>query len=264
MESLSIHKKIAVLRKMRGLKRSQFAEILGVSDDAIRTWEKGSRTPDSFHLLALADALNVSLDVFRDDATTLDLPRPDFGSAAAESPKNEETAFDGVPLRFGSSEPDTKQKEILDFCSAYLETLDDSFFIKGAGQNSEYGTGRYFWESQIDMLLFIGFVPDFEKNHPEYAFSISVNTENPLDAEDLSGFNALQIRESEYENWIYLPVKCPLKKDGAFYPKELREACDKALVDAMKIARKSLERTMERFISQKAAENQTKFGKFAH
>jgi len=48
------------------------------------------------------------------------------------------------------------------------------------------------------------------------------------------------------------------------FSNELREACDKALVDAMKIARKSLERTMERFISQKAAENQTKYGKFAH
>ena len=264
MDSLSIHKKIAVLRKMRGLKRSQLAEILDVSHDAIRTWERGSRTPDSFHLIDLADALNVSLDVFRDDATTLDIPRPDFGSMLTESPKNENPVFNGIPLRFGSSEPNSKQKEILDFCSAYLETLDDSFFIKGAGQNSEYGTGRYFWERQIDMLLFIGFVPSFEKKNPKYAFSISVNTEIPLDADDLSEFNALQVREDEFENWIYLPIKYSLKKDGAFYPKELREACDKALADAMKIARKSLERTLERFISQKAAENQTKYGKFAH
>ena len=261
---MSASEKIRALAKMRKMNAPQIADKMGISDDAVRSWMYGNKHPDFFNFLALADALNVSLDVFRDDATTLDLPRPDFGSAAAESPKNEETAFDGVPLRFGSSEPDTKQKEILDFCSAYLETLDDSFFIKGAGQNSEYGTGRYFWERHIDMFFFIGFVPSFEKNHPEYAFSISVNTENPLDAEDLSGFNALQVRENEYENWIYLPIKFPLRKDGAFYPKELREACDKALADAMKIARKSLERTMERFISQKAAENQTKYGKFAH
>ena len=201
MDSLSIHKKIAVLRKMRGLKRSQLAEILDVSHDAIRTWERGSRTPDSFHLIDLADALNVSLDVFRDDATTLDIPRPDFGSMLTESPKNENPAFNGIPLRFGSSEPNSKQKEILDFCSAYLETLDDSFFIKGAGQNSEYGTGRYFWERQIDMLLFIGFVPSFEKKHPEYAFSISVNTEIPLEGRILS------ILESEDGKEIFVLSK---------------------------------------------------------
>lgn len=250
MEKLSVHQKIAVLRKMRGLKRSQLAEMLTVSDDTVRTWEKGSRTPDSFHLIDLGTVFNVSLDVFRDDALTLDLPRPNFNQ--------NDLSFANTPLRFGSTEPNTKQKEILDFYSAYLETLDSAFFVKGAGQNSEHGTGRYFWEKQIDMLMFIGFVPRFEKEHPECAFSVSVNTETPLPKDTLTEYNALQITDNAEENWLYVPISCDLKKNGALYPKKLREATDKALVCAMKIARESLESTMQKFIALKATANHTK------
>ena len=49
----------------------------------------------------------------------------------------------------------------------------------------------------------------------------------------------------------------------ALYPKELREATDKALVSAMKIARKSLEIILQKCIALKATANHTKDSRFS-
>lgn len=56
------------LRKKAGVTQKQLAQVLGVSDQTIRNWEKGREEPRLFlwQVKALCDTLNCSLD---------DLPR---------------------------------------------------------------------------------------------------------------------------------------------------------------------------------------------
>ena len=259
---MTLSDKIQLIRKEKGLKVAQLAERTQVSDDAVRAWERGTRVPELDNLIKLADAFEVSLDVFRQDALNLDLPHP-LSAVQNSLEKADELTANGIPLKFGSTEPNEQQKSILDFCNAYLETLDSNFFIKGVGQNSEYGTGRYFWESKIDLLLWIGFTPSLQKENPDYALSVAVNTETPLSEDIVAECNALQITDNAEENWVYVPINAKLEKLGGRYTKALREAADSALVTTMKIARKSLESTMQKFIMLKATENHTKQSAFA-
>lgn len=224
---------IRKLRNERNWSQATLGEKIDVDDALIRKWENGKRRNIWFESVEkLADAFEVSMDVFRQD-------------------KSDDPFVDGIPLRFGSSIPNEKQKQILDFCNAYLETLDGEFFVKGTGQNSEYGTGRYFWESKIDLLMFIGFTPSFLKSHPEYALSVCINTEKRLSETELADFNVLQITDGEDENWIYVPIRCAIGKEDGLYTNQLRVATDTALFTVMQIARKTLEINMNNFINKK-------------
>lgn len=237
---MTIQEKIKLLRKEKGLKQAELAEKCHVSDAAVGAWEQGVRIPHLDNLVSLADAFKVSLDVFRPDAVSLDLPHPNDNAGISYN----EPVYNGIPLRFGSSEPHGQQSRILDFCTSYLNTLDDKFFVKGVGQNSEYGTGRYFWESKIDLLMWIGFTPSLQEKHSGYTFSVAVNTETPLPAESLVDFNALQITDGPDENWVHVPIMTSEEKDCDLYSPHLHKSVDTALCGAMKIARKSLENTM--------------------
>ena len=256
---MTLQEKIKLLRKEQGLKQAQFAEITGFSDGAVGKWEQGIRVPELDSLIKLADAFDVSLDVFRQDAVTLDLPHPHF-KENIEKYKDDSPFYKNVPLRFGSDEPDEVQEEILDFCESYFETLDSDYFIAGAGQNSEYGTGRYFWEKKIDLLMWIGLTDSLEDS---FNFSVAVNTEVPLGKEILEQFGCIQITESSDENWVYVPINCEAKKENNMYSKELLLATDKALFTAMKIARASLDSVMQKAVLLKAASNNTKLSDFA-
>ena len=54
--------RIKAARKMKGLSQEQLAEKLGLSFQAVSTWETGKFIPDSDHLPALAKELDLSLD----------------------------------------------------------------------------------------------------------------------------------------------------------------------------------------------------------
>ena len=60
MEKKSIGKKIASLRKERGLTQSELAEKLGVSAQAVSKWENDIAYPDITLLAPLADELSTS------------------------------------------------------------------------------------------------------------------------------------------------------------------------------------------------------------
>ena len=109
---MTLSDKIKMLRKDKGLKIAQLAEIMRVSNDAVSRWEHGMRIPELDNLIKLADAFDVSLDVFRQDAPSIDLPHP-FSSKSEENKEDDELSIDGIPLRFGSIEPNEKQKQIL-------------------------------------------------------------------------------------------------------------------------------------------------------
>ena len=259
-----------IIRKLRNEKKwtqARLAEESGVDDSTVGKWEYGIRCNISFEcLVKLADAFDVSIDVFRPDATRFDIPRPHFEKT---DDAEEELSYGGVPLRWESKKPDEQQKKILDFCDTYLATLDDKFFEKGAAQNSVYGTGRYFWDRSLadDTVMWIGYTPLPTMSSPievaPYRFSIAVNTGIPLDEKLLSGIDHFQVTEAKGDNWVYVPIKAIIQKENDLYPKELREAADTALFAAMKVARIALEDSMQKFIMLKATETHTKQSVFA-
>ena len=74
-------------RKTRGLSQEELAARLGVSRQAVSKWETGETTPDLTRLLALADALELSLDALcgRETADSVGASAPAGGTAAAAS-----------------------------------------------------------------------------------------------------------------------------------------------------------------------------------
>ena len=61
-QSERIAGRIKAARKTKQLSQEQLAERLGVSPQAVSTWEQGKFIPDSSHLPALAKTLDLSLD----------------------------------------------------------------------------------------------------------------------------------------------------------------------------------------------------------
>ena len=67
-KSKMIGNRIKAARKARNLSQEQLGEKLGVSFQAVSTWEQGKFIPDSAHLPGLARVLNISLDaLFADE-----------------------------------------------------------------------------------------------------------------------------------------------------------------------------------------------------
>lgn len=244
---------IKKLRNEKGWTQARLAEEIGMPESTIGKWEYSLRQKIYFEsIIKLSDAFDVSADVFRPDATEFNLPNPHFGKKD-DSQEEAGPSVNGVPLRFSSYKPNARQTSILLFCEEYLNTLDDQFFTKGVGQNSEHGTGRYFWENKINLLMWMGFEPRMQEKNPDYALSIAVNTESPLPDEVLSEFNALQVQDDCMENWIYIPIRQPFSAVVERpYPEELFKAADEALFEAMKISRKELDDVMQKFLLLKA------------
>ena len=59
---LTLGKRIAMLRRQKGLKQDTLAEVLGVSPQAVSKWENDQTCPDISLLPKLAELLEVSVD----------------------------------------------------------------------------------------------------------------------------------------------------------------------------------------------------------
>lgn len=53
---------LKAIREKRNMSREALAEAIGVSAFTVRNWEQGQREPGIAHLIALADALDCSID----------------------------------------------------------------------------------------------------------------------------------------------------------------------------------------------------------
>ena len=62
MDNKMIGERIKAARKAKGLSQEQLGEKLGISFQAVSSWETGKFIPDAEHLPALAKALDLSLD----------------------------------------------------------------------------------------------------------------------------------------------------------------------------------------------------------
>ena len=59
---MSIGRNIRLLRVERKLTQEQIAEVLGVTFQAVSSWERDEYLPDTCNLIELSRVLNVSLD----------------------------------------------------------------------------------------------------------------------------------------------------------------------------------------------------------
>ena len=57
-----IGKKIRELRKAKGLKQWELAELIGTTQPLVSAWEVGVCEPHLFFLILLADVFDISLD----------------------------------------------------------------------------------------------------------------------------------------------------------------------------------------------------------
>ena len=64
----TVGKRIREARKVRGLSQEKLSELLGVSFQAVSSWETGRFVPDAEHLPALAKELDLSLDALFTEA----------------------------------------------------------------------------------------------------------------------------------------------------------------------------------------------------
>lgn len=62
MDAAEFGKRVALLRKKKGLTQGELAETLGISNKTISRWETGEGYPDVAIFLDLARALNTSVD----------------------------------------------------------------------------------------------------------------------------------------------------------------------------------------------------------
>lgn len=73
MDSVSVGKRIAALRKDLNMTQKQLAEILGVTNKAISKWETGEGYPDITIIPALANALGTTADYLLSDMETAEV-----------------------------------------------------------------------------------------------------------------------------------------------------------------------------------------------
>jgi len=59
---MELKDRLVQVRKLRGMNQEELAERVGVSRQAVSKWETGEAMPDCVKLMALADALEVSMD----------------------------------------------------------------------------------------------------------------------------------------------------------------------------------------------------------
>ena len=72
---MTISERITKLRELKGLNKSQLAELVGVSDAAIGQYERGKSIPSSKVLLRLNEVLGYDFiqdkEIIKDDTLTL-------------------------------------------------------------------------------------------------------------------------------------------------------------------------------------------------
>lgn len=84
VDNIRTGKRIAELRKSKGLTQQELAERLNLSNKTISKWETGAGSPDISNLLILAEALNVSVDeLLRGELET------EVGTKCTDSPECE-------------------------------------------------------------------------------------------------------------------------------------------------------------------------------
>lgn len=96
----SLSSRIKELRKERGMKQSELAKVLHISQQAIGSWETGRTIPGADTLNDLADYFNVTADYL--------LGRPD-----KKEKKSVELSDDDVIMTYQGKELSNEDREII-------------------------------------------------------------------------------------------------------------------------------------------------------
>ena len=130
---------LARTRKARGLSQEELASRLGISRQAVSKWETGEAQPDLARLTALADALELSLDVLTGRREEEDAPDREKPPAAEEKKPGRVRLWQGLCLLLalcllaGGIFVWAFQRNVVESASAAAEggTLPETFTVTG-------------------------------------------------------------------------------------------------------------------------------------
>jgi transcriptional regulator with XRE-family HTH domain len=97
------------LRSQAGLTQEQLAEKAGVKRDAVARWERGAREPSWSNVIALADALGVSTELFRQEPGPAPQPHP--GRPRKQAAESEPKRPRGRPRKDRAAGPPPAQEK---------------------------------------------------------------------------------------------------------------------------------------------------------
>jgi transcriptional regulator with XRE-family HTH domain len=117
---MQLYEQIKVLRKVRNLTQSQFAEKLDVSRQAVQKWESGISSPDITKLTEIASLFGVTVDILLDVALTeeellYEILNRQKQEAAAEAKRELQAESLKVAEVAKAQEPQKKQRSMPDW-----------------------------------------------------------------------------------------------------------------------------------------------------
>jgi transcriptional regulator with XRE-family HTH domain len=75
VDAMNFPGRLRELREAAGLTQSQLADKTGVKRDAVARWEAGNREPSWSNVVALADALGVTCEAFKQEPAAMPEPK---------------------------------------------------------------------------------------------------------------------------------------------------------------------------------------------
>lgn len=135
---MTFHEHLARRRKALGLSQEELAAKIGVSRQAVSKWETGDAAPDLNRLLALADALDTSLDALcgREEAeppAAAPSPEPDVPPKKHPWLLPALCGFLAACLLAGGAWAWSRRNVVPAETAQAVSTLPDSFSVSGVG-----------------------------------------------------------------------------------------------------------------------------------
>lgn len=126
--------RIAILRNQRSLTQAELAEIFGVAQSTIQSWECGTRQPPLDRLIAIADYFNVSLDYLMDRT---DSPAVLFDTKKDPSPEERAQAVEAAAAALDDQPPAALTDEDWQRLKLYVDSAIDRALDKRAAPSDD-------------------------------------------------------------------------------------------------------------------------------
>lgn len=85
---MTFSEKLRTIRMDRGISQKKLADMIGVSQTAVYSWEKGTRIPKMQQLVTLANIFNITLNDLLDDVDKFTVTHTDQDNTIEFTPKS--------------------------------------------------------------------------------------------------------------------------------------------------------------------------------
>lgn len=165
---MNFQEKIQQLRKEKGLSQEDFAEILGISRQAVAKWETGLSYPDVEHLIFISDYFKISIDrLLRQNEEECNLYEPRKEKAVSKEMiaflcRAKKKTYAGKGAETVSSRPNSHDLQYIEGRYTYLDTYLGG--EKFSGEEAVWDQDQPVWAMNYSgRLIGEGFSGDFLK-----------------------------------------------------------------------------------------------------